>query len=92
LGGFNKFEKDLESLRQKKVWWYLSARETHSAFAHSMGARQVQLESIRSSCGSHASQLRPIRLVVAAHDAGDQNLFSTPHVGFIWDYLTRRER
>ena len=54
--------------------YYLSTSQAHSTFAHAVRAGQVQLEGISPGICCQLRQLRPVGLVIAAHDAGNQNL------------------
>ena len=53
---------------------HLPAREAHAPLAHAVGAAEVELEGVRPRVHGHLGDDRPVPLVVAAHDAGDDDL------------------
>ncbi len=54
----------------------LSAGQAHSALAHAVRTRQVQFQGVGSGRFRHFGQFRPVGLLIAAHDAGNQYLRS----------------
>lgn len=53
---------------------YLPTSQSHSRFSHSVGTREVQLQSVGSRGFSLLGQHGPVTLIVRAHDGGYQDL------------------
>lgn len=52
----------------------LSARQTHSAFAHAVRTREVEFERVRPGVGGHLGQGLPVLAAVRTHDARDDDV------------------
>ena len=54
---------------------FLTAGKSHASLAHAVWAGEVELERIRAGSFGLLGQFCPVLLIVAAHNAGDQDLF-----------------
>ena len=54
----------------------LATGQPHPPLPHAMGTGQVELEGVCAGLLGHLGQLLPVLLVVGAHDAGDDQVWS----------------